>query len=403
MTYERFPGKNTLKSGRSVADNIASGAMALPAVNPLLTISAAPGNPVQRYVQPNRKPPTKISNNGMMIVEGNGTGNELYAEPNLIRNTSAALATATAGIRLEAAAGTKNITFPSTGQRITLQEVNVRKAEDQREAFDHKGSCIDEAMAIMDTSANAGFGGASGGLYEKVLAHMFQQRGIADADQDGPRIKRKENARIKGIDDLKRNYENFRNLLYDVVYDTPSWLPKNWQAVREAIAGKETLKMSTFWTKLKKLANSNYRGKPAGLTLNNVILFEKLTNNQLAVRDTLAMHNVPPGSQVAGLNEMANPKVGGSFLTLSGGRNVQKKLTWNFHWGAAVMKSGTDIVTIESYAGNEEAKGQWDMYGTEKKEQTFHARHAGTGMHGKSPVTVGAWAGDEGKLNIGSE
>ncbi|ACU61515.1 hypothetical protein [Chitinophaga pinensis] len=407
MAYERFWEKKASKSGRSVADNITAGAKALPAVNPLLNLSAAPGSPVQRYVaggDGRRWPLTRTSEDGRMQVVGKGTGNKLYAEQDLIVSASAALAAAKADIRLVAGTTTKSVVNPATNKRKHLPDVEVRKAKDQGEEFSHEGSCIDEALAIMDTNKQKGLSGRfSGKLYKAVLAHLFQQRGVQDYDGDIDRIEKKDNKREKSVDKLDGDYDYFRDLLYEVVYNAPRWLPDDWREVRTALAGADTLTMDLFWTRLLRLSRRKSATMPDALTEKNVRIFNNLIDNQLGVRDLLATHNAGRDENVAGVNEMANPKVGGSFLILSGGRNVQKKLTWNFHWGAAAMKSGSDIVTIESYANNEDAKGQWDMYGTAKKEQTFHAEHAGSNMHGHSPVTVGTWAGPKGKLNIGSE
>ena len=88
---------------------------------------------------------------------------------------------------------------------------------------------------------------------------------------------------------------------------------------------------------------------------------------------------------------------------MSGGVNNEKTLTWNYHWAATIMKSDTDIVTMESYANTPKMTGTWDMYSSGNAEQSFHQEHAKTRMHGKSPVTVGTQSGDGGGLSIASE
>ena len=73
----------------------------------------------------------------------------------------------------------------------------------------------------------------------------------------------------------------------------------------------------------------------------------------------------------------------------------QSEMTWNFHWAGVVMKDGGDNISLENYAimfkstgdpkkdaENREKAYNWvnrdwvfQMYGTEKKGQTFHEQH----------------------------
>ena len=48
------------------------------------------------------------------------------------------------------------------------------------------------------------------------------------------------------------------------------------------------------------------------------------------------------------INHHARPEVGQGFTTSSGGAKIKGKSTWNFHWGAVVMKSddNADIVVL---------------------------------------------------------
>ncbi|TWV99677.1 hypothetical protein [Chitinophaga pinensis] len=67
------------------------------------------------------------------------------------------------------------------------------------------------------------------------------------------------------------------------------------------------------------------------------------------------------------------------------------------------MKGETDVVTVESYAFNKAMTGTWDMYSLGRASQSFHSEHAGSNMHGRSPVTVGTWANGGQNLRVGSE
>ncbi len=94
------------------------------------------------------------------------------------------------------------------------------------------------------------------------------------------------------------------------------------------------------------------------------------------------------------INKFANPEVGHGYTMSSGGKKYKKEKTWNFHWAGVVMKSddSKDNITLENYAvGNASVKNtDWDfaMYGTFKKDQTFHEQHKETKQHGRKPTTM---------------
>ena len=93
------------------------------------------------------------------------------------------------------------------------------------------------------------------------------------------------------------------------------------------------------------------------------------------------------------INRYARPSVGQGYTTASGGPSAGKS-TWNFHWGGVVMTSddGKDNVVLENYAtgdpAEENTKWTFDIYGTQKKNQTFHERHKATQQHGQTPTTM---------------
>lgn len=93
------------------------------------------------------------------------------------------------------------------------------------------------------------------------------------------------------------------------------------------------------------------------------------------------------------INRYAAPGVGQGYTTSSGGASAGKA-TWNFHWGGVVMLSddGKDRVVLENYAtGNPNEQNKlwtFEMYGSEKKGQTFHEQHQATLQHGLTPTTM---------------
>ncbi|MCO4743935.1 MAG: DUF4157 domain-containing protein [Proteobacteria bacterium] len=108
-----------------------------------------------------------------------------------------------------------------------------------------------------------------------------------------------------------------------------------------------------------------------------------------------------------GINAFAAPDVGEGFTMateyqMPGAAEVPGKNRWNFHWAGIVAKDGADVISLENYAVTADyaesmgvrqydfADREWvfQMYGTEKYDQTFHAQHLATGTHGTKATTM---------------
>jgi hypothetical protein len=112
----------------------------------------------------------------------------------------------------------------------------------------------------------------------------------------------------------------------------------------------------------------------------------------------------------ARINEAVNPRIGEGYTMATGydlpGMTGAEK-AWNFHWAGVVMKAGADNITLENYAimfkptgdkkkDKENAEKAYDwtntewvfqMYGTVKKDQSFHEQHLASGTHGTRGTT----------------
>ncbi len=120
-------------------------------------------------------------------------------------------------------------------------------------------------------------------------------------------------------------------------------------------------------------------------------------------------------SRQVGINEGANPEIGGAYTMateydMPGFKPVNPDFTWNFHWAGVVAKDGGDNITLENYAimfeptgdakkDEENAERAYDwanrdwvyqMYGTVKKGQTFQEQHLATGTHANRASTFAA-------------
>jgi len=133
-------------------------------------------------------------------------------------------------------------------------------------------------------------------------------------------------------------------------------------------------------------------------------------------------------SAAFGINDYANPDVGETY-TMATEYNMPGfkylGMTWNFHWAGVIMKDGSDNITCEGYAIDPSARikaarqkynkpadkdklkeeitkiREWaamyidrdfriQMYGTVKKDQTFHHEHSESNTHGSRNSTFEA-------------
>jgi hypothetical protein len=107
----------------------------------------------------------------------------------------------------------------------------------------------------------------------------------------------------------------------------------------------------------------------------------------LARYDALSAADKDAVDRKYGINKYAVPKVG-QGLTIStekdmpGYMSTDPKHTWNFHYAAAVLRSGPDFITLESAAGWDSDDWIFFMYGPETKGQSFYEYHGATGTHG---------------------
>lgn len=86
--------------------------------------------------------------------------------------------------------------------------------------------------------------------------------------------------------------------------------------------------------------------------------------------------------RVVGINKYAAPEIGESHVIVSNRDEYASgtKAAWIYHWGAVVLKSGGDIVTLENFAtGTPGSNEDWmfQMYGPHTKAgQTFHEQQS---------------------------
>ncbi|TWV99676.1 hypothetical protein [Chitinophaga pinensis] len=337
MSYEHLSERKGTRPGRAVAGEQLRGGISMPAIKPLLKKSAANDAPVQRYVHL-EDDQHKVADNGEMYVEGVGAGNKLFATQSLIAKATQELQDAGVAVKLVKGRGTKDVQKPRAkkGEINTLTEVSLKNAQGNRK-FEHVESCIDEARKIMEAGKAEGFENEE--LYQEVLGYLLEKTGSgAIVRERKEEIAGNERAKETGINTLTVEvYDEFRDLYYNAVYKTELDLAPEWEYVRKMMNNKYPREpyhtVESFWNNLERVSHMTDERLPEDLIPENVQTFKTALQGQLNTRQLLATHNLRPGQEVEGVNEKANPKVGGAFLILSGGDNYEKQLTWNFHWG----------------------------------------------------------------------
>jgi hypothetical protein len=334
------------------------------------------------------------------------------------------------------------------GNTLYRVELHHRKknTKSRSSSFEHEGDCDNESFAILNTTKKKALPQDGAILYSDVLTYMLEKQGIdkRKIEVQAKQMKRLEQNRIKNMKFLNRIgvYKYFRDLFYSLAYHVEfDPMEEGWEEVKNFMLTAKTegaMDLKTFIGNLMFLVTGNIENLPLpedtnnykrlnrqdesiegsridkelkerqhqikkiklpeGLDKNTISIYADLMEAQLEIRRILAENNLPS----AGLNREAIPKVGEGFVTISAGKNKMEMLTWNYHWASVVMKSKTDLVTIESYAHNNELKGVWDMYSVGPNDQSFHNIHFESDQHGEAPVTAVTRVGERGKIEIGS-
>lgn len=112
-----------------------------------------------------------------------------------------------------------------------------------------------------------------------------------------------------------------------------------------------------------------------------------LTRKELLARyEALSADEKKKFDEKYGIDQFAVPRVG-QGLTIGTEKDqpgfmTNSDMTWNFHYAAAVLRSGPDFITLESAAYWDSDDWIFFMYGPESKGQSFHEFHGATQTHG---------------------
>lgn len=306
--------------------------------------------------------PAKVSKDLSLATPMGGDKHTLYAEAGKIAESNAKLKAVGAQIRLEETSETANVKNDS--QSKTLKRVlpsNLANGESGEDMTMYADCGRASSMVMGGFDRNAVYNKLDGSSKQtdtkgdpshmkyEIFTHVFETLKNDPKYKDNKRLQRYVNQFYK--------YRDQAYAMFDDIKAEPD----------EKKKARLRKKQSTAWSRM----------------MDQYHLLPKNTKEEFDAQ--------------IGINRFANPEVGQSYTTSSGGNPFpgRRDSTWNFHWGGVVMKSsdGKDNVTLENYAvGDWEAENNdwsFNMYGpAEEKGQTFHDVMYDSKALGMKPTTM---------------
>jgi len=323
----------------------------------------------------------RVSDDGVMAAEdkgwGPGTSKRAWTTPAKISESNAILASQKSRAKLRQKSGGQDIggQSPASGEVVTLNEI-----EPFREGggnFDLASDCGTAARQVMG-SEPSGDTGAALGAFSGFVAGGLGGLAIGSA------IGGKENGGLGGAIGMFAGALLGFGAGFLVGRDIEKGIErKKDKPVVRGAAGEEELLS----------ARSYHGGNPTTPEEITEEVLKKefgagLSRMELLARyDALSAADKDAVDRKYGINKYAVPKVG-QGLTIStekdmpGYMSTDPRHTWNFHYAAAVLRSGPDFITLESAAGWDSDDWIFFMYGPETKGQSFYEYHGATGTHG---------------------
>jgi hypothetical protein len=378
--------------------------------------------------------PFRVADDMSVATKDNDPWHELYAEPGKAAASTTALAAAGSGIELTETAEEKEF---NVGGNVTrkLKRVapknTVNGTEDATMSlYADCGRANSVVVGGLNREAvytdNAGLPAVAAGEPEmmkyQIMVNYFGSKiansstvlatmsnYISELNKSKEAIKPYESdiqAAAANLEPLMKKVESTRNAwnAFEKKYNAASEADrKKMQPEGTKLANAANAAIDAYNAELKKFWNklAGMKDAASGKTVKE--LYEKLQKDQQAYSDLDQTIMKPYASlkaadrdkfdQKAGINKYAKPSVGEGYTISSGGAPASSD-TWNYHWGGVVMESNDqkDKVVLENYSVSDYNKenGNWDlqMYGTQKKGQTFHEHHQATKQHGKMPITM---------------
>lgn len=322
----------------------------------------------------------RVSDDGLMAAEDNGWGpgssKRAWTVPTKISESNGILASQRSRAKLRQRSGGQDIAgqSPDSGELVTLNEIEPFREGGGK--FDLASDCGTAARQVTGSEPSgdlgAGLGGflgfAAGGAGGAGLGYAI---GGEEHGATGAVIGAFAGA-IAGL---------IGGIFAGRAIEKAARRKKDTAVIRGESGGEEEL-----------TARSYHGGDPTTPEEYTEELLKKEFGSDLTRSEAYARYGaLSPAEKDAfdrkyGINKYAVPRVG-QALTISTEKDMPgyadaSDFTWNFHYAAAVLRSGHDFITLESAAGWESDDWIFFMYGPESKGQSFHEYQGGTLTHG---------------------
>jgi predicted lipid-binding transport protein (Tim44 family) len=323
----------------------------------------------------------RVSDDGVLAAEDNGWGpgqsKRAWTTPAKISESNGILSSQKSRAKLRQKSGGQDIggQSPASGEPMMLNEIEPFREGGGK--FNLASDCGTAARQVMGSEPSGDLGAGLGAFTG------FVGGGIGGLAL-GSAIGGKEHSDLGGAIGMFAGavLGLLGGMLIGQEIEKGIKRKKDTPVVRGASGEEETLTARTY-----------HGGNPTTPEEITEEVLKKEFGGGLSRRELLARYEaLSPADKDAvdrkyGINKYAVPKVG-QGLTIStekdmpGYMSFDPESTWNFHYAAAVLRSGPDFITLESAAHWASDDWIFFMYGPETKGQSFHEYHGGTQTHG---------------------
>lgn len=322
----------------------------------------------------------RVADDGQMAVEDNdwgaGTNKRAWTTPAKVAESNEILARQNSRAKLRQKSGSQELTgrIPDTGEVVALNEIEPFREGGGK--FNLASDCGTAARQVTGSEPSGDLGaGLGAGI--GLVAGAAAGAGIgyaAGGDKNSGW-----GAVIGSIVGAAAGLVG--GLFAGRAIEKAAKRKKDAAVIRGADGGEETL-----------TARSYHGGNPTTPEEYTEELFKREFGEDLTREEAYARYAALTDEQKDdfdrryGINKYAVPRVG-QALTISTEKDMpgyapNSDFTWNFHYAAAVLRSGHDFVTLESAAGWDSDDWIFFMYGPESKGQSFHEFQGSTETHG---------------------
>ncbi len=334
----------------------------------------------------------RVSDDGIMAAEDNGWGAGLskraWTLPPKIIESNTVLQGQGSGVRLRSKSGGHNIggQSPATQQPVKLEEVEpVNATGGTLHLASDCGTACRQVMGSAPPEPSGVAGGAIGGTVGFLGgaaggAYLGSKAGGSDPDSQ------KKGAIIGGIIGAVVGLVGGifgGSAIQKAASRHPEKEKKDVAVIKGQTPGVAEEHLKARWyhggnpTTPEEWSEEIYK-KEFGQNLTRAQAYAAYSNLSPANKDAFDRKYV--------INRYAVPRVG-QGVTMSTEKDTPgytdaSRMTWNFHYAANVLSSGSDYIALENAAGWDTTDWIFFMYGPENKGQSFYEFHEATRTHG---------------------